>query len=61
MPASTNEMMAAMMRLPPMKTPSPRVMVTQMLGREPLVHEADGEGVRHGQAAYEAAGFAGKG
>ena len=29
--------------------------------REALVHEADAEGVPHGKAADEAAGFAGKG
>ena len=35
MPASTAEMMAAMIRLPPRNTPRPRLMVTQMLGVSP--------------------------
>ena len=35
MPASTAEMMQAMMRLPPRKTPSPRLTMTQMLGVRP--------------------------
>ncbi len=34
-PASTNEMMVAMIRLPPRYTPSPRLIMTQMLGVSP--------------------------
>ena len=35
MPANTTEMTEAMMRLPPRKTPRPKVMANQMLGVSP--------------------------
>ena len=35
MPASTSEMMVAMIRLAPMKTLRPRLITTQMLGVSP--------------------------